>query len=97
MPIRRKNAREHIASVWRGDFHNAKQVLAAMKKRLHKTAHAPPMPIFRPLSTATACSRRSKAGCLNLLAVEIGAGFTLVIAARTRCACRAERCVWAGQ
>ena len=33
-----KNAREHIASVWRGDFYNAKQALAAMKKRLHPTS-----------------------------------------------------------
>ena len=32
-----KNAHAQMATVWTGDFHNAKQVLAAMKKRARRS------------------------------------------------------------
>lgn len=31
-----KNAHAQTATIWTGDFHNAKQVLAAMKKRIRR-------------------------------------------------------------
>ena len=74
-----KNAHAHTATVWTGDFHNAKQVLAAMKKRVRrsseKTKNAP-----ADIQTAFHTHRMKQAQqsrVLNMLAVEIGAGFQL--------------------
>lgn len=36
-----KAAHQHTATVWQGDFHNAKQVLAAIKKRVRQSAKPP--------------------------------------------------------
>ncbi|MDO1509429.1 MULTISPECIES: class I SAM-dependent methyltransferase [unclassified Neisseria] len=71
-----KNAHAHIASVWNGDFHNAKQVLAAMKKRVRK----PVSNKAADIQTAFHIYRMQQAQqsrVLNMLAVEIGVGFTL--------------------
>ena len=72
-----KNA--HTATVWTGDFHNAKQVLAAMKKRVRrsseKTKNAP-----ADIQTTFHTHRMKQAQqsrVLNMLAVEIGTGFQL--------------------
>ncbi len=73
-----KLARDNSACVWTGDFHNAKQVLAALKKRVRKPAAktaAPP-----DIQTAFHRHRLQQAQqsrLINMLAVEIGAGFTL--------------------
>ena len=74
-----KNAYAHTATVWTGDFHNAKQVLAAMKKRVRrsseKTKNAP-----ADIQTTFHTHRMKQAQqsrVLNMLAVEIGAGFQL--------------------
>ena len=74
-----KNAHAHTATVWTGDFHNAKQVLAAMKKRVRrsseKTKNAP-----TDIQTAFHTHRMKQAQqsrVLNMLAVEIGAVFQL--------------------
>ena len=74
-----KNAHAHTATVWTGDFHNAKQVLAAMKKRVRrpseKTKNAP-----ADIQMAFHTHRMKQAQqsrVLNMLAVEIDAGFQL--------------------
>ena len=74
-----KNAHAQTATVWTGDFHNAKQVLAAMKKRVRrpseKTKNAP-----ADIQTAFHTHRMKQAQqsrVLNMLAVEIGTGFQL--------------------
>ena len=72
-----KNAREHIASVWRGDFHNAKQVLAAMKKRLHKNSTRAADADIQAAFHRHRMQQAQQSRLLNMLAVEIGAGFTL--------------------
>ena len=72
-----KHAREHIASVWRGDFHNAKQVLAAMKKRLHKNSTRPADADIQAAFHRHRMQQAQQSRLLNMLAVEIGAGFTL--------------------
>lgn len=74
-----KAAYEHTATVWTGDFHNAKQVLAAMKRRVRgkrqKTAAADAAAAFHTHRMQQAQQSR----IFNMLAVEIGAGFTLDI------------------
>ncbi len=92
-----KNAREHIASVWRGDFHNAKQVLAAMKKRLHKNSTRAADADIQAAFHRHRMQQAQQSRLLGMLAVEERHGFNPRFAARTRCARRAERCVWAGQ
>lgn len=70
-----KLAYAHTAAVWTGDFHNARQVLAAMKKRVRKPAAKP-----ADIQTAFHSHRMRQAQTsrvLNMLAVEIGAGFRL--------------------
>ncbi|WP_423974060.1 methyltransferase, partial [Kingella oralis] len=72
-------ARQSIATVWRGDFHNAKQVLAAIKKRVKPKPQAKTETDADP---ATAFHKhrlaQSQASRLaNALCVEIGAGFAL--------------------
>lgn len=72
-------ARQSIATVWRGDFHNAKQVLAAIKKRVkprpqaEAPAHADPASAFHQYRLAQSQASR----LANALCVEIGAGFAL--------------------
>ena len=66
-------------TVWRGDFHNAKQVLAAIKKRVkpkpkaEATANADPATAFHKHRLAQSQASR----LANSLCVEIGAGFAL--------------------
>ena len=72
-----KNAREHIASVWRGDFHNAKQVLAAMKKRLHKNSTRAADADIQAAFHRHRMQQAQQSRLLNMLAVEIGTGFVL--------------------
>lgn len=72
-------AQQSIATVWRGDFHNAKQVLAAIKKRVkpkpqaEAPAHADPASAFHQHRLAQSQASR----LANALCVEIGAGFAL--------------------
>lgn len=71
-----KAAYEQTATVWTGDFHNAKQVLAAVKKRVRgkkKTAAADAAAAFHTHRMQQAQQSR----LVNMLAVEIGAGFVL--------------------
>lgn len=69
-------ARNNTATVWTGDYHNAKQVLAAMKKRLRKPNSKPDTDIQTAFhSHRMRQSQNSR--LLNMLAVEIGAGFSL--------------------
>lgn len=74
-----KNAHAQTATVWTGDFHNAKQVLAAMKKRVRrssektKNASADIQTTFH----AHRMKQAQQSRVLNMLAVEIGAGFQL--------------------
>lgn len=73
-----KNARARTATLWRGDFHNAKQVLSAVKKRLRK-------PAAKPDAARSAAEtfhlhrmqQAQQAQLVNMLAVEIGTGFML--------------------
>ncbi len=70
-----KQAYAHAATVWTGDFHNAKQVLAAMKKRVRK-------PVAKQADVQTAfhnhrMRQAQTSRVLNMLAVEIGADFAL--------------------
>lgn len=72
-------AQQNIATVWRGDFHNAKQVLAAIKKRVQpkpKAAHpaqADPATTFHKHRLAQSQASR----LANALCIEVGAGFAL--------------------
>ncbi len=72
-------AQQSIATVWRGDFHNAKQVLAAIKKRVKpkpqaKTeTDADPAAAFHKHRLAQSQASR----LANSLCVEIGVGFAL--------------------
>lgn len=70
-----QQAHADTATVWTGDFHNAKQVLSAMKKRVRKPAAQ-----GQDIQTAFHRHRMRQAQAsrvLNMLAVEIGAGFSL--------------------
>ena len=74
-----KNAHAQTTTVWTGDFHNAKQVLAAMKKRIRRPSEkkkdAP-----ADIQTAFHAHRMKQAQqsrLLNMLAVEIQANFKL--------------------
>ena len=72
-------AQQSIATVWGGDFHNAKQVLAAIKKRVkpkpqtEATANADPATAFHKHRLAQSQASR----LANGLCVVIGAGFAL--------------------
>ena len=73
-----KLAREHTAVLWRGDFHNAKQVLAALKKRLRKAPNKKadtlsPAELFHLHRMQQAQQSR----LINMLAVEIAPDFQL--------------------
>ena len=73
-----KLAHANTAVLWRGDFHNAKQVLAAVKKRLHKT----PAKKADKLSPAELFHRHrmqqaQQSRLINMLAVAIALGLQL--------------------
>ncbi|WP_165007966.1 methyltransferase [Neisseria yangbaofengii] len=75
-----KAAYGHTATVWTGDFHQAKQVLAAMKKRVRKPAKSKQTPVDVQTAFHTHRMRQAQQSrVLNMLAVEISAGFTLNI------------------
>ncbi|MFV2029263.1 methyltransferase [Neisseria sp. S1] len=73
-----KNAYTNTASIWQGDFHNAKQVLSAIKKRIRKPAkstiiqQAPAIAFHHHRMQQAQQSR-----LLNMLAIEIQPGFQL--------------------
>ena len=74
-----KAARMDTATVWTGDFHNAKQVLAAMKKRLRRPSEknkSAPADIQTAFHTHR-MRQAQQSRVLNMLAVEIGPGFRL--------------------
>ena len=72
-------ARQSIATMWQGDYHNAKQVLAAIKKRVkpkpqaEATANADPATAFHKHRLAQSQASR----LANALCVKISAGFAL--------------------
>ncbi|KPN71502.1 class I SAM-dependent methyltransferase [Neisseria sp. 83E34] len=74
-----KRAYANTATLWQGDFHNAKQVLAAIKKRLRKPAAKNKT---KPEQAAEIFHKHrmqqaQQARLINMLAVEIQPGFTL--------------------
>lgn len=72
-------ARQSIVTVWQGDYHNAKQVLVAIKKRVkpkpqaEAPAHADPATAFHKHRLVQSQASR----LANGLCVEIDAGFAL--------------------
>lgn len=68
-------AKNNTATLWRGDFHQGKQLLAALKKRVRK----PSKPAATPAETfhkhRLAQSQQSRE--INMLLVEVGANFTV--------------------
>ena len=74
-----KNAHAQTATVWTGDFHNAKQVLAAMKKRIRRPSEKK-KGVPTDIQTAFHAYRMKQAQqsrLLNMLAVEIQPNFQL--------------------
>ena len=74
-----KNAHAQTATVWTGDFHNAKQVLAAMKKRIRRSSEKK-KDASADIQTAFHAHRMKQAQqsrLLNMLAVEIQPNFQL--------------------
>ncbi len=71
-----KNAHARTATLWRGDFHNAKHVLAAMKKRLRKPEKHAPAEASRAFHSHR-MKQAQQSALLNLLAIEIGTGLRL--------------------
>lgn len=72
-----KAAYQNIATVWQGDFHNAKQVLSAMKKRVLKPAAVRSDADIAALFHAHRMKQAQQSRILNMLAVEIRPGFVL--------------------
>lgn len=72
-----KAAYQNIATVWQGDFHNAKQVLSAMKKRVRKPSRARAGADAASLFHAHRMKQAQQGRILNMLAVEVGPGFIL--------------------
>lgn len=72
-----KAAYQNIATVWQGDFHNAKQVLSAMKKRARKPAAVRSDADIAALFHAHRMKQAQQSRILNMLAVEIRPGFVL--------------------
>lgn len=62
-------AKHHTATVWRGDFHQGKQVLAALKKRVRKPAKTADNPADAFHKHRLAQSQQSRE--INMLLVEI--------------------------
>ena len=76
-----KNAHTRTATLWRGDFHQAKSIFAALKKRLRKPPKSN-LKDSKPIDAASAFhAHRMKqaqySALVNMLVVEISAGFTL--------------------
>ncbi len=76
-------AQNGTATLWHGDYHNAKQVLAALKKRIRpaqkrqpENPEADPAAVFHRHRLAQSQAARAA----NMLLVEIRAGFTLRLA-----------------
>lgn len=70
------------ATVWTGDFHNAKQVLSALKKRIRQSGKRSAMPSAAPAEAAELFHRHrmkqaQQSRLSNMLAVEIGGDFSL--------------------
>lgn len=70
------------ATVWTGDFHNAKQVLAALKKRVRQPRKPVPPDSAHTAEVAAAfhahrMKQTQQSRLINMLAVEIGADFSL--------------------
>ncbi|MDO4695968.1 MAG: class I SAM-dependent methyltransferase [Neisseria sp.] len=70
------------ATVWTGDFHNAKQVLSALKKRIRQSGRRTAMPSAHSIGAAEIFHRHrmmkaQQSRLINMLAVQIGADFTL--------------------
>lgn len=74
-----QRARLRTATVWTGDFHNAKQVLAAMKKRVCRPFAANAAQDAREAFHKHRMRQAQAAALLNMLAVEIGADFKLTL------------------
>ncbi|HEZ4715353.1 TPA: methyltransferase, partial [Neisseria meningitidis] len=72
-----KAAYQNIATVWQGDFHNAKQVLSAMKKKVRKPAAVRSDADIAALFHAHRMKQAQQSRILNMLAVEIRPGFVL--------------------
>ena len=80
-----QNARADTATIFTGDFHNAKQILAALKKRLRggrPSEKRKPKADGQTADPAAAFHRHrlrqaQQSRLTNMLAVEIGADFTL--------------------
>ena len=81
-----KSAYAQTATIWSGDFHNAKQVLTAMKKRLRRPsekaassakAEKKPSPAPEAAFHTHRMKQAQQSRIINMLAVEIGAGFSL--------------------
>ncbi|QMT32523.1 class I SAM-dependent methyltransferase [Alysiella filiformis] len=70
-----KAAHQHTATVWQGDFHNAKQVLAAIKKRVRRKmkAESDPATAFHKHRMAQA----QQSQIINMLLVEIAGDYTV--------------------
>ena len=79
-----KNAHARTATLWRGDYHQAKAVLAALKKRLRKPAkHATAPATPEQAAQAFHAHRMQQAqysALANMLLVEISPGFRLDLA-----------------
>lgn len=72
-----KAAHQNMATVWQGDFHNAKQVLSAMKKKIRKPAAVRSDADIAALFHAHRMKQAQQSRILNMLAVEVGPGFVL--------------------
>lgn len=68
-------AQQNEAVVWRGDFHNAKQVLAAMKKKIRKPAKSDADPLTAFHKHRLAQSQQSRV--LNMLLLEVSGDYVL--------------------
>ncbi|EGV36479.1 methyltransferase domain protein [Neisseria weaveri ATCC 51223] len=72
-----KAAYADTAVVWRGDFHQAKQVLAAVKKRVRKPAKACAPQNIQTAFHTHRMKQAQQSRIINMLTVEIDIGFTL--------------------
>ncbi len=68
-------AKHHTATIWRGDFHQGKQLLSALKKRVRKPAKSAATPAETFHKHRLAQSQQSRE--INMLLVEIGTNFHL--------------------
>lgn len=71
-------AKNHTATLWRGDFHQGKQLLSALKKRVRKPAKCASSPSDAFHKHRLAKSQQSRE--INMLLVEIDANYGLNLA-----------------